>query len=261
MRLIDSHTHLSSKEFSNDIDDVIQRMRAENVIWAVTLACSDDELAPLEKLLAEHSDILKGAWALHPEYENAREPDVDEIAETACRPNMVAVGETGLDFYWCKEPLDWQKERFVRHIEAARKCGKPLIIHARDSEREALDILKAHKAGDMGFVMHCYCGSLETALDAVNAGGHVSFTGNISFKRNDELRAVAAALPLERIMIETDSPYMAPVPFRGKRNESSYVGRVAEVVAQVKGISLEEAAEATTINALKFFSLEDKQHA
>lgn len=258
MRLIDTHCHLTDRAYAEDCEDVIARMKASGVIAAVTIGCEDADLAPLSTLLARHPGFLFGAWAVHPEYPDHREADCDEIAEVASRPGMVAVGETGLDFYWCKEPLDWQRARFRTHIRAAKRVGKPIIVHARDAEAAALEILREEKAGDVGFVMHCFCGDLATAEGVVQAGGHISFTGNLTFKRNEALRSIAAALPLERLMLETDSPYMAPVPLRGKRCEPQYVQYVAETIARVKSISLEEVTEATTANALRFFDLRAK---
>ena len=164
-------------------------------------------------------------------------------------------GETGLDFYWCKEPLDWQRARFRRHIEAAKAIGKPLIIHARDSEREALEILRDMHAGDVGFVMHCFCGDTDTALAVVDAGGHVSFTGNLTFKRNEALRETARALPLESLLLETDCPYMAPVPMRGRRCEPQYVEYVAECLAGLFGVDKAHVARQTTANAVRLFRL------
>ncbi len=257
MRLIDSHAHLTSDAFAGDLDDVIGRMKAAGLIAAVTIACDDEDREKLLPLLARHSGYLYGAWALHPEYPDHREPDVDEIAEWARKPGMVAVGETGLDFYWCKEPLDWQRDRFRRHIAAAKKAGRPLIVHARDAEAAALEILVEEKAADVGFVLHCFSSTPDVAARAVAAGGMVSFTGNLTFKKNEALRAVAAAVPIGRLMVETDCPYMAPVPFRGKRCDPSMVGEVARTIAQAKGIGAEEAAEETTRNALRFFGLRE----
>ena len=186
MQFIDSHSHLNSDAFDEDRDEVIARMKAAGMAAAMVIACEDDELPKLEALLAEHPGWLFGAWALHPEFPDKPEPTVERIAEICSRPGFAAVGETGLDFYWCKEPLDWQRARFRRHIEAAKAIGKPLIIHARDSEREALEILRDMHAGDVGFVMHCFCGDTDMALAVVDAGGHVSFTGNLTFQAANE---------------------------------------------------------------------------
>lgn len=252
---IDSHCHLTDHAFDEDRGAVIERMRAAGMPAAVTIGCEDADIAPLRALLDAHPGFLFGAWAVHPEYPDAREADVDEIAERALEPGMVAVGETGLDFYWCREPLDWQRARLRRHIAAARRAGRPLIIHARDAEAAALEILREEKAGDMGFVMHCFCGSLETAEGVVAAGGHVSFTGNLTFKKNEALRAVAAKIPLERLMIETDSPYMAPVPYRGKRCEPVYSREVGVAIARAKGLPVDEVLRATCANTIRFFHL------
>ncbi len=255
MYLIDSHSHLNDGAFAEDRDAVIDRMKAAGMVAATVIGCDRDDLPLVEQLVTDHAGFLFGAWALHPEYEDKPEVSVDEIAEIAVRPGMVAVGETGLDFYWCKEPLDWQRDRFRRHIEAARQVGKPLIIHARDAEAAALEILRDEKAGDMGFVMHCYCGDMNTAQGIIDAGGHISFTGNLTFKRNEALREVAAKLPLDRILLETDCPYMAPVPFRGKRCEPQYVEYVAKCHAEMRGLTTEEVAYQTTANAIRLFNL------
>lgn len=252
---IDSHCHLTDRAFDADREETIARMKAAGMPAAVTIGCEDGDIAPLRALLDAHPGFLFGAWAVHPEYPDAREADVDEIAERASEPGMCAVGETGLDFYWCKEPLDWQRDRFRRHIAAARLAGRPLIVHARDAEDAALEILKAEGAGDTGFVMHCFCGSPETARGVVDAGGHVSFTGNLTFRRNDALRAIAAELPLERLMIETDSPYMAPVPFRGRRCEPAYAREVGAAIAAARGLPVEEVLLATCRTTVRFFGL------
>lgn len=252
---IDTHCHLTAPQFDEDRDEIVLRMKAAGMTAAVTIACDDEDLPKLAALLPQYEGFLFGAWAVHPEYPDHREADVDEIAEVASRPGMVAVGETGLDFYWCKEPLDWQRARFRRHIAAAKIAGKPLIVHARDAEPEALAILREENAGETGFVMHCFSSTVETALSVVDAGGHVSFTGNLTFKKNEALREVARALPLERLMLETDCPYMAPVPLRGKRCEPQYVEYVAREIARLKGLETEAVAERTTQNAIDFFRL------
>ncbi|MDO5530888.1 TatD family hydrolase [Sutterella sp.] len=252
---IDSHCHLTDHAFDADREETIARMKAAGMIAAITIGCEDDDIRPLRAILDAHPGFLFGAWAVHPEYPEAREADIDELVERASEPAMVAVGETGLDFYWCKEPLDWQRARFRLHIEAARRAGKPLIIHARDAEAEALEILRDERAGDMGFVMHCFCGSLETARGVVDAGGCVSFTGNLTFKKNEALRAIAGAIPLERLLIETDSPYMAPVPWRGKRCEPQYSRAVAGAIAAAKGLPEDEVLAATCANTVRLFRL------
>lgn len=254
--LIDSHSHIEADDFDADRDAMIARMKNANVVASVVIGCDEEDFPKLTALHDAYPDVVFGAWGLHPEYEDVTETSVERIVELCSHPAIVAVGETGLDYYWCKEPLDWQRNRFRMHIEAARALGKPLVVHARDSEADALKILEAEHAGDMGFVMHCYSSDLETALRVVDAGGLVSFTGSLTFKRNDALRAVCRGLPLEKIMLETDSPYMAPVPVRGRRCEPTFIPYIARVVADdVYGIDIEEVARVTTTTAINFFRL------
>ena len=253
--LFDSHSHINSEEFDADREQVVSRMRQAGLIGAMVIACDLGEEAKLFEVIDAHPDFLCGAWALHPEYEDRREPTVEEIAAVCADPRIAAVGETGLDYYWCKGDLSWQKERFVRHIEAARMLKKPLIVHAREAEADALEILIDNRAHECGFVLHCYGGAADTARRAVDAGGLVSFTGVVTFKNAGALRDVVKALPLEAIMIETDCPYMAPVPYRGKRCEPALVGEVAKTIAAVKGIEPELVAKTTTQTALRFFHL------
>ncbi len=253
--LIDSHSHIEASDFDEDRDAVVARMQAANVCASVVIGCDEDDYPKVLELAAAHPDVIFGAWGLHPEFEDAPETTLETIVHHCSHPSIVAVGETGLDFYWCKEPLEWQRRRFRMHIEAARILGKPLVIHARDSEPEALDILEEMHAGDMGFVMHCYSHTLACALRAIDAGGLVSFTGSLTFKRNDALRAVCAGLPLGKFMLETDSPYMAPVPLRGRRCEPAFVPHIARTAAEVHGIDIEEVARVTTQTAIDFFRL------
>ncbi len=255
--LFDSHCHINSREFDADRDETVMRMKDAGLVGALVLACEVSEYDALIRLVRQYPGYLYGAWALHPEYENVPEVTTEEIVRMCAPDEIVAVGETGLDYHWCKGDLTWQKERFVRHIEAARILNKPLVIHARESESDALDILVAHNAADMGFVMHCWGGDVDTALRAVQAGGLVSFTGVLTFKNAQVLRDVARALPLDRIMIETDCPYMAPVPFRGRRNEPSYVGAVAHTLAQIHNMDAEQVAAVTTRTARQFFKLRE----
>lgn len=255
MILFDSHSHLNDPAFDEDREDVIARMRAGGMAGAMVIACNDEDLPKTIEIVEAHPGFLFGAWAVHPEYPDHREADEEEIARVAMHPQFKAVGETGLDFYWCKEPLDWQRERFRKHIRAAKIAKKPLIIHARDAEGAALDILEAEHAGDTGFVMHCFCGTIDEARRAVDLGGHVSFTGNLTFKRNDALREVARSVPLTRLLLETDCPYMAPVPFRGKRAEPLHVEWLARLHAELHDTDADTAARVTTENAVRLFDL------
>lgn len=255
--LFDSHCHINSREFDEDRDETVQRMRDAGLVGALVLGCEVVEQEPLLALLRRYPGYLYGAWALHPEYENVSEVSTDEIIRFCSHPSIVAVGETGLDYHWCQGDLTWQKERFVRHIQAAKALNKPLVIHAREAENDAVDILQKYNAGDVGFVLHCFGGDLTTAQRAIDIGGLISFTGVLTFKNAQPLRDVAKALPMDRIMIETDCPYMAPVPFRGKRNEPAYVGAVARSLADIHETDAHEVAEITTATAKKFFKLGD----
>ncbi|MBQ9240725.1 MAG: TatD family hydrolase [Duodenibacillus sp.] len=257
MVFVDSHSHINSREFSGDLPAVLERMRSAGVAAATVIGCERGEQNRVIELVRESgSPRLFGAWALHPEYEDVAETSVEEIESICSAPEIAAVGETGLDYHWCKGDLSWQKNRFRMHLTAARNLGKPVIVHAREAEADAVKILAEQKAGDMGFVMHCYGGDLDTALACIDAGGMVSFTGTITFKNAGALREVVRALPLESLMIETDCPYMAPVPHRGKRNEPAYVVQVAEQIAAIKELSLDEVARVTTDNYKRFIKKE-----
>ena len=256
--LFDSHSHINSEEFDGDRDAVVARMRKAGLVGAMVVACDWGEEKKLFEVIDSQPGFLCGAWALHPEYEDRLEPTVEQIAAICEDPRIAAVGETGLDYYWCKGDLEWQKERFVRHIEAARLLKKPLIVHAREAEADALEILIDNRAHECGFVLHCYGGDADTARRAVDAGGLVSFTGVVTFKNAGALRDVVKALPLEAIMIETDCPYMAPVPHRGERNDSRCLPFVAEKLAEWKGVTAEEIIDITWRNGLRLFGLEGR---
>ena len=255
--LFDSHCHINTEEFDTDRAEVVARMKAEGLVGAMVIGCGETvgELDLIRKLVDANSGFLYGAWALHPEYEDVPEVSVDEIVEIDSDPRIYAVGETGLDYHWCHGDLTWQKERFRRHIEAAKILGKPLIVHAREAESDALRILVENRANDVGFVLHCYNGDIDTAKRCVDAGGMISVTGVLTFKNAQSLRDVVKTVPIEHLMIETDCPYMSPIPMRGKRNEPSYVKYVNQTMARIKEISVEECANKTTENAYKFFGL------
>ncbi|MDY3274079.1 MAG: TatD family hydrolase [Duodenibacillus sp.] len=255
-RLFDSHSHINANEFDADRPLVIDRMRQAGLVGALVLGCDRSEIDGIKDLVHENPGFLYGAWALHPEYADVPETSVNEICDICSAPEITAVGETGLDFHWCHGDLTWQKERFRMHIRAAKILKKPLVVHAREAEKEAVEILKEEDAGDVGFVMHCFAGDKVTAFSAIDAGGMISFTGVITFKSAGPLREVARALSLEYLMIETDCPYMAPVPYRGKRNEPAFTVKIAECLASLKGTDVETISEMTTANALQFFRLE-----
>jgi TatD DNase family protein len=179
---------------------------------------------------------------VHPDSTGGEEPTVERLVELASRPRVIAIGETGLDYYRLPEPLQWQRDRFRVHIRAAREAGRPLIIHTRSAAEDTLRIMREERAGEAGGVMHCFTESLEVAQAAIELGFFISFSGIVTFKNARELQAVARALPLDRLLIETDAPYLAPVPFRGRTNEPAYVPHVAQKLAELHGTSTEAVA-------------------
>lgn len=255
MRLFDSHAHYYDDAFSPDRDAVLSTLPDKGVGGVVCPGC-DLESSRQSMALAESCPFLWFAAGLHPEnLEEADLTDLEEIKKMAAHPKCVAVGEIGLDHYWVKTPEDRARARdfFDAQLSLSEELDLPAIVHDRDAHRDTMDIVRAHPKARG--VFHCCALSPEDAKAMVELGWHVSFTGNVTFPKARRALEVIADTPLERIMIETDAPYMAPEPFRGKRCDSGYVYRVAETVAQVKGISTELAAEATFQNAVSFFAL------
>ena len=192
---------------------------------------------------------------MHPDYTETPEPTVEQLVELARHPKVVAIGETGLDYYRLAEPLEWQRDRFRVHIRAARACGKPLIIHTRAAAEDTIRIMREEGADQAGGVMHCFTESLEVARAAMDLGFHISFSGIVTFKNARDLHAVAQAVPLDRMLIETDAPYLAPVPHRGRRNEPSFVPHVAARLAELHGVAVERVAEQTSANFFRLFKV------
>jgi len=255
MRLFDSHAHYYDDAFDADRGEVLSGLAAQGVEGVVCPGC-DLESSRQSMALAEKYPFLWFAAGLHPEnLEGRTMDDLEEVRRMAAHPKCAAIGEIGLDYYWVKTPEDRERSRefFGAQLSLARELDKPAIVHDRDAHRDTVDMVKAHP-GTRG-VFHCCALSAEDAKTVIDLGWHVSFTGNVTFPKARRALEVIAAVPLERIMIETDAPYMAPEPFRGRRCDSGYVYRVAETVAQVKGISTEEAAEATFRNAVRFFGI------
>jgi TatD DNase family protein len=200
-----------------------------------------------------HANVFASV-GVHPDHDEGREPDVAELVALAAHPKVVAIGETGLDYYrMAREDVDWQRERFRTHIRAARQAGKPLVIHTRNAAEDTLAIMAEEGAGEAGGVMHCFTESQTVADAALALGFYISFSGIVTFKNAKALKEVARHVPLERLLIETDAPYLAPVPHRGQRNEPAYVRHVAEEIAALRGIPLGEVAEATTRNFFTWF--------
>ena len=202
--------------------------------------------------LAERFDNFYASVGVHPDYENIEEPTVEQLVTLARHPKIVAIGETGLDYFRLTGDLEWQRERFRTHIRAAILADKPLIIHTRSAAEDTLRIMQEEGAERVGGVMHCFTERLEVALAAIEMGFYISFSGIVTFKNATQLKEVAKAIPLDKMLVETDSPYLAPMPFRGKTNQPAYVKYVAQEIANLRGISLDAVMQATTQN---FFTL------
>jgi TatD DNase family protein len=217
--------------------------------------CISVNLADLPKVLglAETYDNFFASVGVHPDQEDRSAVDPGQLVGFAQHPRVVAIGETGLDYYRLSGDLEWQRERFRAHIRAARRCGKPLVIHTRSAAEDTLRIMREEGASEVGGVMHCFTETLEVAEEAIALGFHISFSGIVTFKNAGSLREVARKVPLERVLVETDSPYLAPVPHRGKDNRPGLVRFVAEEVARLRGLSVQELAEATTGNFMRLF--------
>lgn len=250
---VDSHCHLDFPELAQDLPSILDSMSANRVGHALVVAVSKPEWARIRELVAPH-DHLFASVGVHPDYKDTEEPTVEELVAAARDRKIIAIGETGLDYYRGSEPFDWQRERFRVHIRASRQCGLPLIIHTRSAAEDTLRIMAEEGAGEAGGVMHCFTESWEVAAAAMDLGFYISFSGIVTFRNAVELQEVARRMPLERMLIETDAPYLAPVPYRGKRNDPSKVMHVAEKIAELRGIALEEVAQRTTDNFFDLFS-------
>ena len=253
MQLVDSHCHLNFPDFAGRISDILQNAADNQVSHMLCIATSWENRDDVMKLAREHAPI-SASVGIHPTTEGGYEPSVDELLEAAADPLVVAIGETGLDYFRSEGDLTWQHERFHRHIEVAKRSGLPLIIHTRAAAEDTMDTLRNHDARDAGGVMHCFAEDWEVAKQALDIGFYVSFSGIVTFKSAKNVQEAARQVPLDRLLVETDAPYLAPTPHRGKSNEPAYVRHTAEFVAELRGISLEALAEATTENFYRLFS-------
>ena len=251
---VDSHCHLSFPELQEDLPGILARMREAKVDAALNVCTTLPEF-PSVLAVAERAGNLYASVGVHPDYTETPEPTVEHLVELARHPKVVAIGETGLDYYRLAEPLEWQRDRFRVHIRAARASGKPLIVHTRAASEDTIRIMREEGAEQAGGVMHCFTESLDVARAAMELGFHISFSGIVTFKNARELQAVAQAVPLERMLIETDAPYLAPVPHRGRRNEPSFVPHVAAKLAELHGVSVERVAEQTSANFSSLFKV------
>ena len=254
-QLVDSHCHLDFPDFEGEIPQIIERAQAAGVARMVTI-CTRLRNEPSVRAIAEAHDPIFYAAGTHP-MSAAEEPlaTFDELIALTKHPKMVGIGETGLDYHYTAESADIQKESLRIHIAAARETGLPLIIHARAADDDMARILtEEHKAGEYNCVMHCFSSSPELGKAALDLGFYLSMSGIATFKKSQELRDIFATAPVDRMLVETDSPYLAPVPYRGKRNEPAYTAHTAEIGAEVFGISYEEFASQTTANFDRLFS-------
>lgn len=251
--LIDSHCHLDFPDLAERLDEVRANMAANGVSHALLISVNATDY-PRVLALASRFDNFWCSVGVHPDVQDA--PDMDEafLVAEAARPKVVAIGETGLDYYWCKGDTEWQRDRFRRHIRAAKAAGVPLVIHTREAAEDTLRVMREEDAGAAGGVMHCFTENWDVARQALDLGFYISFSGIVTFKNAAQIKEVAQKVPLDRLLVETDSPYLAPVPFRGKQNEPAYVRHVAAHVAELRGLSFEAVAEASTANFYRLFA-------
>ena len=252
--LVDHHCHLDFPQFSADLDGVLSRARAAGIGTFVTISTRIRNFETYREIAERFEDVYFSVGT-HPHYAHEElDIGVDEIVRLAEHPKCVAIGEAGLDYYYKNSTPEAQAEGFRRHIAAARETGLPLEIHARDADADTAEILEGEfKNGPFPAVLHCFTGGKDLAKRALDLGLLVSFTGIVTFKSAKELQDIAANVPLDRLLVETDAPYLAPVPFRGKTNEPAYVVHIARAIAKLRGISFEELAEATTRNFFKAY--------
>ncbi|MCY4227071.1 MAG: TatD family hydrolase [Gammaproteobacteria bacterium] len=253
MQLVDSHCHINFDPLADDLAGVLRRAHSNHVDYMLCVSVCLEDYPQIAELAVSHDRIFSSV-GVHPNYQDCREPSTEELIDLAENENVVAVGETGLDYFRSEGDLTWQRERFKRHVEAAKSVSKPLIIHTREARQDTMDILESFGADSCGGVMHCFSEDWETAKRALDIGFYISFSGIVTFKNAEPLREVARKAPMDRILVETDAPYLAPVPFRGKTNEPSFVVHTAECVAGLKEVSLEELAEQTTENFFRLFT-------
>ncbi len=249
---VDSHCHLDFPELAGQLDAVLERMRLSEVDAALCISVTLPDF-PGVLALAESHPQLWATVGVHPDYPETDEPEVDRLVALADHPRILAIGETGLDYYRLTGDLEWQRERFRRHIRAARRCGKPLIVHTRAAAADTLRILREEGADAVGGVMHCFTEDWDTAAAAMDLGFMISFSGIVTFKSAEALRAVALRVPSDRLLIETDAPYLAPVPHRGRTNEPSFVRHVGEFLATLRGETASRLAEQTSANFNRLF--------
>jgi TatD DNase family protein len=256
--LVDSHCHLDRLDlepFGGDLANVLQQAGENGVVRFLCVAIDRGNI-PDVIAIAERFDNVYASVGVHPNEEEDGEVTADELIALAGHPKVIAIGETGLDYFRSEGGLEWQKQRFRNHITAAKACRKPLIIHSRDAREDTIRLMREEGAHEAGGIMHCFVEDWETAQQAMEMGFYISFSGIVTFRNAEPLREVASRVPAERLLVETDSPYLAPVPHRGKSNQPAYVRHVAEFLAELRGISFAEMSALTTDNFNRLFGLE-----
>lgn len=250
---VDSHCHLDFPQLQERLPDILQRMEANHVTQAL---CVSVNLPDWDGLIAmvEAQPQLWASVGVHPDYEDTPEPSVADLVHRASRPKVIAIGETGLDYFRVEGDANWQRERFRTHIRAAREVGLPLIVHTRAAAEDTLRIMREENAAEVGGVLHCFTETQAMADAAIDMNFMISFSGIVTFKNARDLQAVAANVPLDRLLIETDAPFLAPVPHRGKVNDPSYVPHVAEKIAELRGVAVDDVAHASTRNFYTLFT-------
>ena len=259
---IDSHCHLDFPEFQSRLPEVLGNMHSAKVTHALCVSVDLPDFHNVLKLAQDHPNLYASV-GVHPDYEDTPEPTLEFLVETALKhPKIIAIGETGLDYYRMGdrsyESMEWQRERFRTHIRASIASKKPLIIHTRSASEDTIKILKEEGAQQIGGVMHCFTESYDVARAAMEMGFFISFSGIVTFKSAKELQETCKQVPLDRMLIETDSPYLAPIPYRGKTNEPAWVSKVGEFIADLKGVSVESLAQQTSNNFFECFQIDKK---
>jgi len=252
--LFDTHCHVNFPHYSDDRDAMFERMAGAGVDRCVVVAVDLEHVHELRDL-AEARDNVWFSAGVHPNHDVEQEPSIEDLLALAEHPRCVAIGESGMDFFRNSVSPDIQETRFRTHLQAAHACNKPVIVHNRHADEASMRILKEENVENCGGIMHCFSSDWPTAKRAIDLGMSISFSGNVTFKANQALRDVAAQVPDDLLLIETDSPYLTPVPHRGKRNEPTYVRHIAECLAEVRGVNLETLATQTTKNAMLRFQL------
>ena len=252
--LFDSHAHYNDDRFDGDRDEILSSMR-ENNVGLIMNSCSNLDELPDITALCEKYDFIYGSAGIHPhDVSGMTENDIDSLREYLKHPKIKAVGEIGLDYYYDNSPRDEQRKWFARQIELAVETDMPIVIHDRDAHKDCMDIVRAYKDNIKG-EFHCYAGSVEMAREILDWGMYIALGGSLTFKNSVKPREVAAYVPLDMLLIETDCPYLTPVPHRGKRNSSLYMHYVAEMIAEIKGVTVKDVEDATWNNAKKLFNI------